>query len=290
MNSSEHGDGLVRAEFSRRLFGDDLYEAMRELKRAFDPDNRLNPGKKVDSPSMTDSLREPTFRVRYPLTTAFTFQQDDGMRGAANRCVRVGACRKSAAAGTMCPSFMATRDERHSTRGRANALVDALSSPDPRAALGRRRVDGGPGPLPRVQGVQVRVSDVGGHGHAQVRGALPSLCAARHAAVGAFLRQRAARESTRVATWRRWRMRSEPSRASCGRWWNERPESIAGARCPSSSASRSASGSGVALPPRQASVVMSSSSVIRSPATPSRASESRRSSCSNVLGLECPPR
>lgn len=137
MNSSEHGDGLVRAEFSRRLFGDELYEAMRELKRAFDPDNRFNPGKKVDAPSMTDSLREPNLPRALPLATQFAFPFEDGMRGAANRCVRVGACRKSAAAGgTMCPSFMATRDERHSTRGRANALVDALSSSDPRAALG----------------------------------------------------------------------------------------------------------------------------------------------------------
>ena len=137
MNSSEHGDGLVRAEFSRTLFGDDLYEAMRELKRAFDPDNRLNPGKKVDSPSMTDSLREPNLPRALPVATLFPFPHEDGMRGAANRCVRVGACRKSAASGgTMCPSFMATRDERHSTRGRANALVDALSSPDPLAALG----------------------------------------------------------------------------------------------------------------------------------------------------------
>ena len=137
MNSSEHGDGLVRAEFSRRLFGDDLYEAMRELKRAFDPDNRLNPGKKVDSPSMTDSLRDRALPRALPVATRFAFAFEDGMRGAANRCVRVGACRKSSASGgTMCPSFMATRDERHSTRGRANALVDALSSPDPRASLG----------------------------------------------------------------------------------------------------------------------------------------------------------
>ena len=135
MNSSEHGDGLVRAEFSRRLFGDDLYEAMRDLKRIFDPGNRLNPGKKVDSPSMTDSLREPNLPRALPVTTQFTFDHGT-MRDTANRCVRVGACRKSAASGgTMCPSFMATRDERHSTRGRANALVDALSSPDPRASL-----------------------------------------------------------------------------------------------------------------------------------------------------------
>jgi Fe-S oxidoreductase len=137
MNSSEHGDGLVRAEFSRKLFGDELYEAMRELKRAFDPDNRLNPGKKVDAPSMTDSLREPSLPRALPVATRFEFAFDDGMRGAANRCARVGACRKSASSGgAMCPSFMATRDERHSTRGRANALVEALSSPDPVKALG----------------------------------------------------------------------------------------------------------------------------------------------------------
>jgi FAD/FMN-containing dehydrogenase/Fe-S oxidoreductase len=135
MNSSEHGDGLVRAEFSRRLFGDELYEGMRDLKRIFDPDNRLNPGKKVDSPSMTDSLREPSLPRALPIATQFPFAHGS-MRDAANRCVRVGACRKSAASGgTMCPSFMATRDERHSTRGRANALVDALSSPNPTAAL-----------------------------------------------------------------------------------------------------------------------------------------------------------
>lgn len=135
MNSSEHGDGLVRAEFSRRLFGDELYEAMRALKRVFDPDDRLNPGKKVDSPSMTDSLREPSLPRALTVATQFTFGHG-GMRDAANRCVRVGACRKSAVSGgTMCPSFMATRDERHSTRGRANALVDALSSPDPRLSL-----------------------------------------------------------------------------------------------------------------------------------------------------------
>jgi FAD/FMN-containing dehydrogenase/Fe-S oxidoreductase len=137
MNSSEHGDGLVRGEFSRRHFGDELYEAMREVKRIFDPEGRLNPGKKVDTPSMTDHLRDPALPTVVPLETRFRFAHDDGMRGAANRCARIGACRKGAGAGgTMCPSFMATRDEQHSTRGRANALVRALSMPDPAAALG----------------------------------------------------------------------------------------------------------------------------------------------------------
>jgi Fe-S oxidoreductase len=86
---------------------------------------------------MTEHLREPALPRALPVTTHFSFESTGGMRGAANRCARIGACRKSDVAGrTMCPSFMATRDERHSTRGRANALVHALSSPDPHAALG----------------------------------------------------------------------------------------------------------------------------------------------------------
>ena len=137
MNSSEHGDGLVRSEFNARIFGDELYGAMRSLKALFDPNGRFNPGKKVDAPRMTEHLREPALPRALPVATSFAF--DGGMRGMANRCARIGACRKSEVAGrTMCPSFMATRDERHSTRGRANALVHALSSPDPHAALGDR--------------------------------------------------------------------------------------------------------------------------------------------------------
>jgi len=135
MNSSEHGDGLVRSEFNRRIFGDELYGAMCSLKQVFDPHGRLNPGKIVNAPRMTEHLREPSLPKALPIATTFSF--DGGMRDAANRCARIGACRKSEVAGrTMCPSFMATRDERHSTRGRANALVQALSSPDPHAALG----------------------------------------------------------------------------------------------------------------------------------------------------------
>ena len=137
MNSSEHGDGLVRSEFNRRIFGDELYETMRSLKQLFDPAGRLNPGKKVDAPRMTEHLRDPLLPRALPVATHFSFEAVGGMRGAANRCARIGACRKSELAGrTMCPSFMATRDERHSTRGRAHALVHALSSPDPHSALG----------------------------------------------------------------------------------------------------------------------------------------------------------
>ncbi len=141
VNSSEHGDGLVRSEFNQELFGDELYETMRQVKGLFDPDNRMNPGKKVDAPKMTEHLREPALPVIVPLTTAFDFDGENGMFDAANSCMRIGACRKSpASGGAMCPSYMATRDEEHSTRGRANALVMALSSPDPAAALGDDRL------------------------------------------------------------------------------------------------------------------------------------------------------
>jgi FAD/FMN-containing dehydrogenase/Fe-S oxidoreductase len=136
-NSSEHGDGLVRSEFNRTLFGDSLYEAMRQVKRIFDPDGVLNPGKIVDSPSMTSNLRDPALPAAKPLKTHLTFLGD--MRSAADRCMNIGVCRKSET-GVMCPSYMATRNEEDSTRGRANALVKALSSPDPAAALGDDRL------------------------------------------------------------------------------------------------------------------------------------------------------
>jgi len=134
-NSSEHGDGLARSEFNRLVYGDRLYEAMRQVKRIFDPDARMNPGKIVDAPAMTDSLHDVTIGPPPSLPTHFAFE--NGMRDAANACMRIGQCRKGPAApGTMCPSYMATREEEHSTRGRANALVRALSAPDPIAALG----------------------------------------------------------------------------------------------------------------------------------------------------------
>lgn len=139
VNSSEHGDGLARSEFNRKLFGDDLYEAMREVKRLFDPSGRLNPGKIVDAPPMTEHLRDPALPEPVELPTRLVF--GGGMRGAADRCVNIGVCRKDDA-GVMCPSYMATREEEHSTRGRANALVKALSTPDPRAALGDERLHG----------------------------------------------------------------------------------------------------------------------------------------------------
>ena len=141
VNSSEHGDGLARSEFNRRVFGEELYAAMQETKGLFDPQNRMTPGKIVNAPAMTEHLRDAAQPGRPTLSTRLRFDAPGGMRGAADRCMNIGLCRK-ASTGVMCPSYMATRDEEHSTRGRANALLYALSAPDPRAALGSDRLHG----------------------------------------------------------------------------------------------------------------------------------------------------
>jgi Fe-S oxidoreductase len=137
--SSEHGDGLARSEWNRHLFGHELYGAMQRVKRLFDPDGRMNPGKIVDAPKMDEHLRDPAMPPAGPIETHFTFDVDGGMRGAAAKCMRIGLCRKGWE-GTMCPSYMGTRIEEHSTRGRANALVKALSDPNPHEALGDPRL------------------------------------------------------------------------------------------------------------------------------------------------------
>ena len=124
--SAEHGDGLVRSEWNEKMFGPELYRAFREVKTTFDPDGIMNPGKIVDAPPMTQNLRYgETYRTS-PIETRFDWSGDLGFAGAVEKCNGVGACRK-VNNGAMCPSYMATREEEHSTRGRANALRAALS-------------------------------------------------------------------------------------------------------------------------------------------------------------------
>jgi FAD/FMN-containing dehydrogenase/Fe-S oxidoreductase len=124
--SGEHGDGLVRSPFMERMFGTELYAAFRQIKQTFDPDGLFNPGKIVDAPALTENLRFGPSYQSAPVTTSFDYSAYGGFAGAVEMCSGVGACRKMQP-GTMCPSFMATRDEAHSTRGRANALRLALS-------------------------------------------------------------------------------------------------------------------------------------------------------------------
>jgi FAD/FMN-containing dehydrogenase/Fe-S oxidoreductase len=132
--SGEHGDGLARSQFTEKMFGPRLYQAFRQVKAAFDPEGLMNPGKIVDAPAMTESLRYgPAYQAPAPPTIQ-DFSRDGGFASAVELCSGVGACRKPRG-GTMCPSYMVTLEEAHSTRGRANALRAAISGRLPLGAL-----------------------------------------------------------------------------------------------------------------------------------------------------------
>ncbi len=124
--SSEHGDGRARSPYLERVYGPTILKAFRELKRAFDPKNLMNPGNIVDSPPLTENLRYgPEYKTWAPITL-LDFSEQGGFAASVEMCNGVGVCRKTIE-GTMCPSYMATKDEEHSTRGRANALRAVLS-------------------------------------------------------------------------------------------------------------------------------------------------------------------
>ncbi len=133
--SGEHGDGLVRSPFLKKMFGNAIYGAFCEIKRTFDPEGIFNPGKIVDAPPMISNLRfGANYAARNP-KTFFDFSEYGGFSGAVEMCSGVGACRKTLA-GNMCPSYMATREESDSTRGRANVLRLAISGKLDEAGLG----------------------------------------------------------------------------------------------------------------------------------------------------------
>src|SRR5271169_2320946 len=125
--SGEHGDGLARSELLPKMFGPELIGAFREFKRAFDPDHRMNPGVIVDPEPLDANLRIGANYAPQQVHTHFDFSAEGGLAGAALKCVGIGKCRKTDA-GTMCPSYMATREEIHSTRGRARILFEALTT------------------------------------------------------------------------------------------------------------------------------------------------------------------
>ena len=119
--SGEHGDGLVRSPFMEKMFGPTLYQAFRSIKHTFDPAGIFNPGKIVDAPPLTANLRYGAGYQTPRPETYFDYNDYGGMGGAVEMCSGLGACRKTLD-GTMCPSYMATKEESHSTRGRANVL------------------------------------------------------------------------------------------------------------------------------------------------------------------------
>ncbi|MDQ1296673.1 MAG: hypothetical protein QG611_651 [Bacteroidota bacterium] len=127
--SGEHGDGRLRGEFIPIIIGDYNYNLLREVKKIWDPQNILNPGKITDTPQMNTSLRYIPGIMTPEIETVFDFSSTDGIIRAAEKCNGSGDCRKTQfIGGTMCPSFMATGDEKNSTRARANILREYLSA------------------------------------------------------------------------------------------------------------------------------------------------------------------
>ncbi|WP_370212967.1 FAD-binding and (Fe-S)-binding domain-containing protein [Roseovarius sp.] len=127
--SGEHGDGISRSEYIEPLFGPELTRAFEAVKDRFDPDNRLNPGKIVRPLRMDDRALmrfKPDYKTALPAEPALDWSDWGGFGGAVEMCNNNGTCRKLSG-GTMCPSYRATRDEQHLTRGRANTLRLAIS-------------------------------------------------------------------------------------------------------------------------------------------------------------------
>ncbi len=126
--SGEHGDGRLRGEFIPLMLGPNNYRLLKEVKRTWDPHNIFNPGKITDTPSMKSNLRYEPGKPTRTLSTIFDFSHDQGMMRAVEKCNGSGDCRKSELmGGTMCPSYMATRNENATTRARANTLREFLT-------------------------------------------------------------------------------------------------------------------------------------------------------------------
>ncbi len=127
--SGEHGDGIVRAEFLPFLIGETNYQCLRRIKAAFDSNNIFNPGKIVDAYKMDESLRYQPEHKERELETLLNFSDSQGILRLAEKCNGSGDCRKSAeASGTMCPSYQATKNEKDTTRARANMLREVLTN------------------------------------------------------------------------------------------------------------------------------------------------------------------
>lgn len=129
--SGEHGDGRLRGEFIPIMVGEEVYNLFKKIKKSWDPQNIFNPGKITDTPRMNTSLRYTPGQKTPEIRTYFDFSEDMGVVRAAEKCNGTGLCRKSAVmGGTMCPSYMATRDEDKTTRARANILREFISKPE----------------------------------------------------------------------------------------------------------------------------------------------------------------
>ncbi|SEB80367.1 hypothetical protein SAMN04489761_1817 [Tenacibaculum sp. MAR_2009_124] len=129
--SGEHGDGIVRAEFIPLMIGQKNYELLRRIKKAFDPNNVFNKGKITDAYAMDENLRYEIDRTELEIATIQDFSDSEGILKLAEKCNGSGDCRKSPeAGGTLCPSYRATRNEKETTRARANTLREVLTNND----------------------------------------------------------------------------------------------------------------------------------------------------------------
>ncbi|TDO05420.1 FAD/FMN-containing dehydrogenase [Sunxiuqinia elliptica] len=139
--SGEHGDGRLRGEFIPLMLGEHNYRLLKELKKAWDPDQILNPGKITDTPSIVENMRYLLDQPAKKIETSFPFPEKSGLLYAAEKCSGSGDCRKSSLiGGTMCPTFMATRDEDKTTRGRANLLREFLTRSDKKNPFDHREL------------------------------------------------------------------------------------------------------------------------------------------------------
>lgn len=127
--SGEHGDGIVRGEFVKLMIGDKNYQLLKEIKSTFDPNNIFNPGKIIEAYPMDENLRYEINRVEPNIETILDFSKSEGILRETEKCNGSGDCRKLPEfGGTMCPSYRATKNEKDTTRARANALREFLTN------------------------------------------------------------------------------------------------------------------------------------------------------------------
>lgn len=127
--SGEHGDGIVRGEFVKLMIGDKNYQLLKEIKSTFDPNNIFNPGKIIEAYPMDENLRYEINRVEPDIETILDFSKSEGILRETEKCNGSGDCRKLPEfGGTMCPSYRATKNEKDTTRARANALREFLTN------------------------------------------------------------------------------------------------------------------------------------------------------------------
>ncbi len=139
--SGEHGDGRLRGEFIPLMIGAHNYRLLKDIKHCWDPEGIFNPGKITDTPKMNEQLRYKPGKPTPLIKTYFDFTKDLGIVRAAEKCNGTASCRKTEViGGTMCPSYMATRDEKNSTRARANLLREFLNKTDTKNPFDHKEV------------------------------------------------------------------------------------------------------------------------------------------------------